>query len=900
LAALQYGAITGCLGRTDLKLPQKVKVAFASGTDDLNSRLIAFMRGFFPELPLFVVSEFPPVAEGRDAPDVTWVAYHANRSFFENLARCRAAFRGKSIRLAGVLLVPNVPYRRLRLLAFVLAPLQFLAVNENLDHWMFRPRCALTIVRHVAWRARNFGRWHFGRNGTLARRDFRADRLYATARLAAILRWRTRPLSPMPERAAAPGISIIIPSRNGKDLLAAQLPGIARELPSEAEVIVVDNGSDDGTAAWINSVWPQVEVVKSPEPLSFAGAVNRGIEAACYSHICLLNNDMLLDPGFFDALRRAFEDVPGLFCATAQIRFPPGVRREETGKAVMAHSKPESFPIRCDEPLSGEDLTYVLYGSGGCSMYDAAKLRRLGGIDETYAPAYVEDLDLGYRAWQRGWPSVFVAGAAVEHRHRATTSRYYTEKQLHSILERNYLVFLARAIWGRSVFRRLWAQATHRLWLLRDHQSLSAAARVVAGPQPVGKPSGDALSEEFFLALTNGSISVFPGRKPSGKPRVLIASPYLPFPLSHGGAVRMYNLMRRAAAEFDQILVVFTDIAEPPAAEALELFVETVLVRRAGSHSLPFRGRPDVVEEFSCLPFRAALQQTVRKWRPAIAQLEFTQMAQYADACSPARSLLVEHDVTFDLYTQLLATEENWELRRQLELWRRFETEAWREVNCVIAMSEKDRRLMSAAGARAEIIPNGVDLERFRPGSREPDPRRLLFIGSFAHLPNVLGTDFFLRQVWPRLTGAALHIIAGARHEYFLGRYADRVKLDLRQPGVEVEGFVSDVRSAYERAALVIAPLVVSAGTNIKILEAMAMGKAVVSTTAGVNGLDLTPGEDFVLVDEGSKMAEAIDILLRDPAKRIRLEANARLRAERDFGWDVIARMQADLYRKMM
>jgi glycosyltransferase involved in cell wall biosynthesis len=93
---------------------------------------------------------------------------------------------------------------------------------------------------------------------------------------------------------------------------------------------------------------------------------------------------------------------------------------------------------------------------------------------------------------------------------------------------------------------------------------------------------------------------------------------------------------------------------------------------------------------------------------------------------------------------------------------------------------------------------------------------------------------------------------------------------------------------------------VVSAGTNIKILEAMAMGKAVVSTTAGVNGLDLTPGEDFVLVKESSEMAEAIDTLLRDPAKRTRLEANARRRAERDFGWDVIARMQADLYRKMM
>ena len=117
---------------------------------------------------------------------------------------------------------------------------------------------------------------------------------------------------------------------------------------------------------------------------------------------------------------------------------------------------------------------------------------------------------------------------------------------------------------------------------------------------------------------------------------------------------------------------------------------------------------------------------------------------------------------------------------------------------------------------------------------------------------------------------------------------------------MEVEGFIADVRPAYERATLVIAPLVASAGTNIKILEAMAMGKAVVSTPAGVNGLDLAPGEDFFLAKDASEMAEAIENLLRDPAKRTRLEANARRRVERDFDWDVIAQAQAELYREML
>jgi GT2 family glycosyltransferase/glycosyltransferase involved in cell wall biosynthesis len=886
----------------------KVKVAFATGTDDLNARLVERMRDLFPELPLFVVAEFPP-----GVPGATWVPYLVNRGLLENWARSRAAFRGKSIRLAGVLLVPSVPYRRLRLIAFLLAPLAFVAFNENLNHWMFRPRCTWTIARHFAWRARNFLRWHFGPSGTLRTRDWRTDFWYTAARLSGFLRLRGAAPAPPPLASIAmePGISLVIPSRNGRELLAAQLPGIVHELPSPAEIIVVDNGSSDGTALWLRSTWPQVKVEISEEPLSFAAAANRGISRARCSRVCLLNNDMLLDPGFFAALERAFEQVPELFCATAQIRFPAGARREETGKAVLAQEGTTDFPIRCDTPVSGEDLTYVLYGSGGCSLYDAQKLRALGGIDETYAPAYVEDLDLGYRAWQRGWPSVYVAGAVVEHRHRATTSRYFTAPQLARILERNYLTFLARAVQDGPLFRKLWAQATRRLWLLKDRAgletSVAVCARSPARPEHNSRVEGRGpwttpLSEPSFLALTNGSISVFPGRPVSQKPRLLIISPYLPFPLSHGGAVRMYNLMRRAASEFDQILVVFGETAEPPAREVLEMTIETLLVRRPGSHSLPFTGRPDVVEEFASPSLRAAIEQSVRKWRPALAQLEFTQMAQYAPACAPAKTLLVEHDITFDLYQQLLAIEADWELRRQSGLWRRFETAAWSNVSAVVTMSEKDRALVSAtpAAARAITLPNGVDLDRFQPPAQEPERRRLLFIGSFAHLPNLLAAEFFLDQVWPRLRHASLHVIAGARHEYHLARAADRVNLNLDQPGLELEGFVSDVRPAYRRAAVVVAPLVASAGTNIKILEAMAMGKAIVSTPAGVNGLDLTPGEDFLLTKSASEMAEAIDDLLVHPLKRERLEAAARRRVELDYGWDEIARRQARLYRALL
>jgi len=427
---------------------------------------------------------------------------------------------------------------------------------------------------------------------------------YSLGRIAGRLRPRWRTTTPWPPRATTAGISVVIPSRNGKDLLEAQMGGIVRELERfPAEIIVVDNGSDDGTAEWLRSSWPQVLVETSPAPLSFARAVNRGIARARHSHICLLNNDMIVAARFFAALAGAFEQVPDLFCATAQILFPPGVRREETGKAVYRQPEPADFPIRCDEPLPGEDLTWVLYGSGGCSLYDAAMLRALGSLDPAYDPAYVEDLDIGYRAWQRGWPSVYVAGAVLEHRHRATSSRYYSAQQLEEILEINYLRFLARAVASAGTFRKLWEQALERLRLRRDLKALGAAPWIALSGGPGNRAS---YSEELLLALGSGAIAVFPGGAPPVEPRVLVAS-------ASAGRMRP-----RGA-----VLVALRERLEAPAAAVLAECAEVVVVGRSGGP----------------LAFRAAVQQAVRKWRPQVAYLDGAEMAPYAADCAPARTV---------------------------------------------------------------------------------------------------------------------------------------------------------------------------------------------------------------------------------------------------------------------
>lgn len=878
-----------------------LKIAFASGKPEQNRAMVERLTAFRPELPMYVVAEFEP-AFGR------WIPWHVYRPLKENLAAIRAELGQRRIEAAYVALAAGTAYAPMRIAAVLLAAGKLTAWDEEMRRVRVRDYPGYVLRSREAELARARKWLHRIAHPGEAAVPVRARVAQAYGLIASRLRApaREKPMGGVVPLAT--GVTVVVPSRDGRELLASLLPPLLPQLQS-GELIVVDNGSSDGTVEWLAHQYPAVRVICTEAPLSFARAVNAGIVEARFTRTLLLNNDMIVEPGFIAALDSTFDEVPELYCATAQIFFPPGIRREETGKAVWRRENPLDFPVRCDDPHPGEDLTWVLYGSGGCSLFDTAKLRAMGGVCEVYHPAYVEDMDFGYRAWKRGWPSVFRAGARVEHRHRATTSRFFTARQLDFFVERNYLRFLIHAIGDGGLFRTLWSDAIRRLQLMAMNGS--EAAKDALGDVPnIGPRPGSAsglLSEPEILALGNGDVACFPGGAvfPGGARReaaqtVLIASPCLPFPLSHGGAVRIFNLLVRAARDYNVVLMAFCDELATPPRELLEVCREVVLVRRRGSHYRGNTSRPDMVEEFESDTFRACLKQTAARWRASIVQLEFTWMAQYAGAYPAAKTILVEHDITFDLKEQLLRTTEETgaallEARSQLAKWRLFETRAWRQVDRVVVMSHKDAQ--TAAGAPVEVIPNGVDCERFTPSAAAPESKRLLFIGSFAHLPNLLALDFFLREVWPRLgSGYTLHVIAGARPDYYREFHRGSVRVDLEQPGIECEGFVADVRDAYRCAELVLAPLTASAGTNIKVLEAMAMGRVVVATTAGLNGLDLSPGRDVIREDDPAAIASSIQALCADPARRRAMEVAARETVASCYDWNAIAERQRSLY----
>ncbi|MDX2267765.1 MAG: glycosyltransferase family 4 protein [Bryobacter sp.] len=380
----------------------------------------------------------------------------------------------------------------------------------------------------------------------------------------------------------------------------------------------------------------------------------------------------------------------------------------------------------------------------------------------------------------------------------------------------------------------------------------------------------------------------FAGKAQAAGPRVALLSPYLPWPLAHGGAVRIYSLLKEAAGEARVHLFAFLEEGEAPEPGPLLDFCERItLVRKPKYGRWSWASaRPAAVEEFRTPAMEAAWAGVAAAREVDVRQVEFTQLASYGG------DVLVEHDITMDLARQEYERRKSgtawWDWWR----WRRYEERVLGEYRAVVVMSEKDRA--QVAHPNSHVLANGVDLERFQPRAGEEDGH-LLFLGSFRHYPNALAYRFLAEELWPRLgEGWHLTAIAGPQPEqyYPFGRIP-------KPPGVDLRAFEPRVEDWYARAQIVVIPTPVSAGTNIKALEAMACGKAIVATPSGVNGLGLTHGREVWIAEGAAEFARACEQLRSDSQLRQSLGQAARAKAEAEFGWRAIAARQVELWKQL-
>jgi glycosyltransferase involved in cell wall biosynthesis len=380
-------------------------------------------------------------------------------------------------------------------------------------------------------------------------------------------------------------------------------------------------------------------------------------------------------------------------------------------------------------------------------------------------------------------------------------------------------------------------------------------------------------------------------------------------PVQNGGNIRTYHVLRYLSERHQLTFYSYYGGAPDPGYEReLQRQLPGAVAVCTGKRELSGVARgldylshlgahaPYAVSRFASARVQKQLQTWFREQRYDVAVCDFLDAAINFPGRLNIPSVLFQHNVESEIWRRHADTAGNpvkkmlyrMEFRKML----RYERAAVRKFQHVIAVSENDRALMTkwVDGDRVTVVPTGVDLAQYRPAPNPLDTSAPLvtFVGAMDWEPNVDGVEYFCAEVWPAIKAevpqARLRIV-GRNPDRRVQKWASNsINND---NSIEVTGRVPSVVEHLRQSAVIIVPLRIGGGTRLKIYEAMATGKAVVSTTIGAEGLDVHHGHDIMLADDPRSFAQAVIMLLRDPELRRRYE-NAAAETAARYDWPAI------------
>ncbi len=400
--------------------------------------------------------------------------------------------------------------------------------------------------------------------------------------------------------------------------------------------------------------------------------------------------------------------------------------------------------------------------------------------------------------------------------------------------------------------------------------------------------------------------------------KILIISPFFPYPTDSGGKTRLYNLIKKMSATHEitlLCLILKNDInyidqltpfchPEPVEIEPMnerkiwgkEFWLNTFLRIRAISQGLPVS-----LAGFMNNRFKNQLDLLLKNNEYDIVQFEYSQMAGYAKQLPKntikVLSIIELVQITAARQRQIATGLKKQYYRLDHYFKKRFEKTILYQFNAVLALSENDREIITgiAPNAKVFIIPNGVSRSLLSIQPKHQTGPRLLFIGGTSHRPNVDGLSFFLAKCWPGLKQQfpqlRLRVIGRGWHKYGWLANNDAIK---------ITDYVEKLTDCYRDATLFIAPIRIGSGTRLKILEAMAAGLPVVSTAIGCEGLSVENGRQLLIADEPEAIVKAIAALLTNNKLALKLGAEARRHIEADFLWPAITDQLNLAYEKLL
>jgi polysaccharide biosynthesis protein PslH len=378
-------------------------------------------------------------------------------------------------------------------------------------------------------------------------------------------------------------------------------------------------------------------------------------------------------------------------------------------------------------------------------------------------------------------------------------------------------------------------------------------------------------------------------------------------PLDKGGKLRTWHVMRHLAARHDITYLSFCEPDQPAAdhegMREVCAHLQTLPRRDPAKGTVRFYldaarylvdGVPYGVAKYRSGAFRNALDRLLQERRFDAVVCDFLVPVVNLPERLPCPAILFTHNVEAEIWRRHAENAGNplsrFLLAQQWKRMLRFERAALARFDLVLAVSAADRETFQrlypdALRTPAHVVQTGVDTAYFVPQATAERRAHLVFTGSMDWLPNEDGMQYFVREILPRIRqvepDATLSII-GRAPTPAVRRLAD-------DAGIEVTGRVDDVRPHIAAGSVYVVPLRIGGGTRLKIFEAMAMGKAVVSTTIGAEGLPVTSGRNIVIADEPARFAQAVVHMIRDVDERRRIEAEARRIVVDRYDWSAVA-----------
>jgi glycosyltransferase involved in cell wall biosynthesis len=422
--------------------------------------------------------------------------------------------------------------------------------------------------------------------------------------------------------------------------------------------------------------------------------------------------------------------------------------------------------------------------------------------------------------------------------------------------------------------------------------------------------------------------------------RLLFLTPQIPYPPHQGTTIRNYNLIAHLARDYEVHVLSFRQEGdEHPENSPLARYCQVIDTVPAPGRSTTQRlattllhPAPDMAHRLSSKALQARLGMLLEQYRYDIVQIEGIEMAPYGlwlaehplwrwarvkeerpeNPIGRPRLVFDDHNAEYVLQKRAWETDvrrpSRWHAAGysliQWQKLRRYEAAVCRQADRVVAVSEADRQALLELDPRLDVtvVPNGVDLGYYGAYERQSDPQppdygpyAIMFTGKMDFRPNIDAVTWFAREVLPlvrqQVPEARFIVVGKQPHE--------RVVRLGALPGVTITGWVPDIRAHIAAAAVYVVPMRIGGGTRLKVLEALAMRRAVVSTHVGAEGFPLEGQEALAFADEPERFAETVVALLRDRQCRQQLGSAGRAFVEANYGWQAIVPRMKAVYQEM-